>query len=69
MDAGDYMRQAHMTAGTYAAAAIRDLCEELGIDRANPNWVEQLAPFAPVLAAMIAAASADFDTMWRHGRD
>ena len=38
--------------------AIRNLCRLLDIDANKPGWREQLAPFAPVLAAMINASAA-----------
>ena len=38
-------------------AAIEAVCMELGINRTTGNWHEQLAPFAPVIAAQIAAAA------------
>jgi hypothetical protein len=62
------MRQAHKTAEVYARNAVDDLCEILDIDHKKSNWREQLAPFAPVLAAMINAAATDFDTAMRGGR-
>jgi hypothetical protein len=56
------LRQAHMTARDYAIHAVSDLCVILGIDRREAGWTEKLAPFAPVLAAMVKAAAMDFDT-------
>jgi hypothetical protein len=59
---GELMDQASMTSNVYMRKATIELCHELDIDRRKPDWRAQLAPFAPVLAAMIAAAAADFDT-------
>ncbi len=39
----------------------------VSIDRRDPKWRDQLAPFAPVLAAMITAAATDFDTAMKCG--
>ena len=55
--------KAATNASDYATMAIRNLCRLLDIDANKPGWREQLAPFAPVLAAMINASAADFDTV------
>src|SRR5262249_40016336 len=61
------LRQAHMTAHDYASCAVTNLCQILNIEIGSPKWREQLAPFACVLAAMVTAAAADFDTSSRVG--
>ena len=55
--------KAATNASDYATMAIRNLCRLIDIDSNKPGWREQLAPFAPVLAAMINASAADFDTV------
>jgi hypothetical protein len=67
MSAETAVRQAHMTASDYATFAVRNLCDVLGIDRRANGWRTQLAPFAPVLAAMITAAAKDYDTAMKGG--
>ena len=67
IDANRAMQQAWMTAHDYALHAVYDLCEILDINRSKPGWREKLAPFAPVLAAMITAAATDNDTTGRSG--
>jgi hypothetical protein len=59
------VKQAHMTAQAYVIAAVRDLCDVLNIDQGQKDWRKQLEPFAPVLAAMITACAADYDTCAR----
>jgi hypothetical protein len=55
--------QAHMTAAVYARQAIKVLCGILDVDPNYPQAVrEELAPFAPLLAAMVTAAADDFRT-------
>ncbi len=67
MPAGNALRQASMTSHDYAMKALDDLVDMLGIDKKKATWRAQLAPFAPVWAAMIAAAAQDFDTAVRGG--
>jgi hypothetical protein len=62
------MYQAADTAALYADKAVVNLCGALDIDPRDPNKREKLAPFAPVLAAMIAASAADYDTTMRGGQ-
>jgi hypothetical protein len=66
VSAQELMQQAPMTAAVYMRAAVAELCHTLDISRGKPGWRDQLAPFAGVLAAMVAAAAADFDTAIRH---
>jgi len=63
------LRQANMTARDYAALARYDLLKMLHVDDdATLEEVREiLKDFAPVWAAMIAAASADFATACRSG--
>lgn len=67
MTPDEAMRQAAMTAGDYAIDCTDKLCKILGINKSPDGWQQQLAPFAPVLAAMITAAAQDFETSQRHG--
>lgn len=67
LSADNALRQANMTAAEYADHAIENLCKALGIDMTAADWRQQLAPFASVLAAMITAAAADYDTAMRGG--
>jgi hypothetical protein len=67
MSAETAVRQAHMTASDYATFAVINLCEALDIDRRANGWRNQLAPFAPVLAAIIAASAKDYDTAMKRG--
>jgi hypothetical protein len=67
LSADSALRQAHMTAHDYAAHAIGNLCELLSIDRRQPDWRKALEPWAPVPAAMIAAAASDFRTSTENG--
>ena len=62
------MRQAWMTAGDYASNTQDGLLAMLDIDRKTKGWQEKLAPFAPVWAAMIAAAASDFHTTSATGK-
>ena len=63
MTAQHAVEQASTTAREYARKAVSDLKDILGIDSKSDSTVQaQLAPFAPVLAAMIAAAAQDFHT-------
>ena len=62
MDGEAAARQSSATARFYARNALDDLCMMLGIDRNKSGWRAELAPFAPVLAAMIIAAARDFHT-------
>jgi hypothetical protein len=66
ISAAELMDQASMTSATYMRRAVTELCHTLDIDRDSPDWCNRLAPFAGVLAAMVAAAAADFDTGMRH---
>ena len=59
MDGEAAARQSSTTARFYARNALDDLCMMLGI---KAGWRAELAPFAPVLAAMIIAAARDFHT-------
>jgi hypothetical protein len=59
------LHQAHAAAATYMEHGLRDLCAALDIDRGLKGWQEKLAPFAPVLAAMVTAAATDFETAMR----
>jgi hypothetical protein len=61
------LRQASMTVHDYTMRAVTDLCDLLGIERHEKDWHLELAPFAPVLAAMITAAATDYDTAIRAG--
>jgi len=73
--------QAHMTVEVYTRRAIRVLCDILNVDPSYPDAIhERLAPFAPLLAAMVTAAADDFRTciennqheermQYRHVRD
>jgi hypothetical protein len=62
MDGEAAARQSSAAARFYARNALDDLCRMLGIDRNKADWRVELAPFAPVLAAMIIAAARDFHT-------
>ena len=62
MKQSDAMRQAPMTASEYARDSLEQLCRMLDIDRKKKGWQQKLAPFAPVWAAMVKAAAADFET-------
>lgn len=61
------MRQASMTAEEYARDTLNTLAGMLQIDRKAPDWREQLAPFANVWAAMIAASSSDYEVAANNG--
>jgi hypothetical protein len=67
ISADNALRQASMTAHDYTMRAVTDLCDLLGIDRQAIDWHTELIPFAPVLAAMITAAAAGYDTAVRAG--
>jgi len=59
------MRHASMISNLHATEAFACLTKMLGIHTPKGEYLSdydhgKLAPFAPVLAAMIAAASADF---------
>jgi hypothetical protein len=41
----------------HAETSLAHLLRCLGIERTSPDWQSQLAPFAPVWAAMIAAGA------------
>jgi hypothetical protein len=45
-------------AAHHAETSLAHLLTCLGIERPSPGWQTQLAPFAPVWAAMIAAGAA-----------
>ena len=62
MDGEAVARQSSATARFYARNALDDLCMMLGIDRNKAGWRAEIAPFAPVLAAMTIAAARDFHT-------
>jgi hypothetical protein len=61
LTATDAMRQASMTMHDYAQKAVDDLCGILNIDMTKPKWREELAPFSPVLAAMVTGCVRDFE--------
>jgi hypothetical protein len=67
IDAQEALQQAQMTAHDYTHQAILDLCKFLDIKQSDLDWRKQLAPFAPVLAAMIAVAAQDYDTACHSG--
>jgi hypothetical protein len=67
ISADSAIRQASMTVHDYTMRAVTDLCDLLGIDRQAIDWHTELIPFASVLAAMITAAAADYDTAVRAG--
>jgi len=52
-----------------AEVTLRPLLACLGVDRASPNWRAEIAPFAPVWAAMITAAATNAGTVAATGRD
>jgi hypothetical protein len=56
------MKQASMTSSEYAIQALDRLCQLLEVDRGKKGWQANLAPFAPVWASMIMAATEDFKT-------
>lgn len=68
MNRDDAETQATDTAHAYAADAVASLVEILGIDPkgAEPLAVS-LAPFASLLAAMVTAASADYQLVVKTG--
>jgi hypothetical protein len=55
---------ASVPACAFAERAICDLCDSLEIDRTKSKWRDELIPFVPVLVAMIAAASRDYEIEW-----
>lgn len=67
MDPEMAMRQAWMTANDYALHTLDSLLDRLSIDQTQPGWQAQLALFAQVWAAMIAAAAQDFETAMSGG--
>jgi hypothetical protein len=59
------MKAATMTAHDYLINCTHDLCKTLDIDQEKAGWQERLAPFAPVLAAMIQLAMRDYEAFMR----
>ncbi len=56
------MRKAWKTATEYASSTLESLLGELRISKNDKAWRDELAPFAPVWAAMISAAARDYCT-------
>jgi hypothetical protein len=56
----------HEQTAEWTEGAIFLLCQELGIERGETGWLDLLAPFAPVLAAMISASAASYTTGLAH---
>lgn len=68
MDHDDAVERAAGYAAHHSETSLQHLLRCLDIERTDPAWRARLAPFAPVWAAMIAAAAAGHATLARDRR-
>ncbi len=46
------------TQASYARDAVDAMCSALNIERGSYRWIDRIAPFAVVIAALVTAAAA-----------
>ena len=67
MTRGEAMSAATDVGHDYLLSCTCNLCKALDIDQDKVGWQERLAPFTPVLAAMIQLAMRDHEIFKRNG--
>ena len=67
MTRGEAMSAATDVGRDYFLSCTYNLCKALDIDQDKAGWQERLAPFAPVLAAMIQLPMRDYENFKRNG--